>query len=267
MNLSKINIFIILIWFLTISSLNTYAQTLDSSRWVTSDLVNEISFTKNTVLFKSARYKGNHPYMFINDTLSFSDVNPIPKIGLMEQSKFSYQFRMNKLSKDSILLLPINAGARRIVPQNQYIFLNANTTIDTSIKFNRLVFHSSTSGYNQQNILIEIDSVGNYYSTQKRKDIPNKGHLYGKLKEIQLASLVSMLQKSQIRKMQDWKESMFTSSHTPTRLFTLYYNDGQKLDLMMHETPLVMNDLLEYLINSNHSIALKESKDNHVFGW
>ena len=144
-----------------------------------------------------------------------------------------------------------------------YHFKNLKYAVDPTLKFSRLHFTSSTCYGKCPVLSIEIDNKGNYFLEGGKYSDPYKGFYKGKLSPNQLDSLNYLLQRSQIRKMKNWRGAEFNID-TPD--YTLFIECGD--DRFSIKTSIFsphLRDLTDFLVESYKKIALTPDTDKHLF--
>ena len=182
-----------------------------------------------------------------------------------KQHREEISFLITKLSADTLIIQPLSTRAKFYARAKEYHFGNLKKSVDTSFHFKRLVFSSSICYGSCPNLLIEINADGRYYLKGREYSGEHEGYFQGNLSTVLLDSLTSYLQKSRLRQMYAWKQTMEISD-TPEYLLVIE-NNYEKLDLQTNYPPLNLKELISFLLNSRYKLTLTKMPAAYVFKW
>lgn len=245
--------------------LNTYTafcqlKPLQAITWV-SDNCGVLHFTNNNHIFweldQSFKSYGlfmdlNFEYHTVNDSLIL--VDPYPRASSPDKPKHQvlFKFIMARTGNEILSLVPANDDARKAIPKLVYTFKNIDYVADTTVRFTNIHLDtggsslSSSAGLIYSEATVNIDSKGNYNLMTLSNGYKSPANYFkGKLSALQLDSLNYLIQHSEIKKLQNWKEIVIPD-HAARSNFIVAYNDDV-LKLNAKFLPGITNDLLNYI--------------------
>jgi len=148
--------------FLVTSSSILHGQTTIYKTWVGKN-EEYLKLKEKKAYFRNANdYSANYKITFEDSILTF--VRGYWKDGVIKKQYAKYEFKVSKLTLDTLIINPLNRESERILGRQQVLFTSSKPYIDTNFQFEYIYLYSAISValYRTE---IEIDSTGviNYY--------------------------------------------------------------------------------------------------------
>ena len=237
---------------------------LDNTKWVDDKLQSLQFFNGNVFLghIEGGKFKTDKDTLIIVS----ASVNPKTSDTIRQTSKYLISDYDQTAMTLTLYVEGFDKERGRMIGSRadwSYHFKNLKYAVDPTLKFNRLHFNSTTCYGSCPVLSIEIDNKGDYFLEGGKYSDPYKGFYKGKLSPNQLDSLNYLLQRSQIRKMKDWRDTEFNIDTPNYTLFVDYGDDSLSIKTSIFSIHL--RDLTDFLVESYKKITLVPDTDKHVF--
>lgn len=219
-----------------------------------------LEFSHDTLILDGGYHVNIYGFKIIRDTLNIYSWDF--KDNKEKQNLYSAKFKIDKINKDSLVLIPLNSLTTNYFTETSIIkFLNKSVLIDSNLKFEKMQFTSSGCFGDCPEYKMIIDSLGfvNLYAGFNKHKL--KGYYQGKLSKSQLNNLKSILSRSQLNR---FPENLHGAIDAPIYSFKFYFNNTfRKSDGCF--VPYFFSELKYYLLRLPQSIKLKQVQNKIEF--
>jgi hypothetical protein len=216
---------------------------------VISDTANK---TDNSNLLCTANKDEGFYLYLVNNILSFQKQYYSSATNYNKLYTDKYDFQILKLTEKTLVVKPISKFASKFYNyKKQLQFTKQKFNIDTTIKFKKIVYHTTHCFGTCPMINLEINEDGSFYFnaefqkeyTYMQIDSLKTGRFNGRLDSEQLSELITILQTSNLKTL-TFPER--TGADGPTTTLIIYYNNRRKYLKSMFP-PTIAEKIIEYL--------------------
>jgi Domain of unknown function (DUF6438) len=202
--------------------------------------------------------RDNNKLRFLSEYYDSRDDNKIKT-----DFKKSYDFLLKEYTNDFIILEPISKLSKEFFNNRKEIqFFKRNYFIDTSIKFEKLVFRTTECFGTCPTLNIQLDKEENIiYSGHVYNDTALSGNFWGTISKKDMDTLVQLLRNCQLETLH-WRTHNCCDGSMITLI--VYYNDKRKYFKSMFP-PNISEDLISFLYKLNSKATLTRREEKFVF--
>lgn len=248
----RIRSLLLLLLLFPVAVMSQSRTSLLQKAWVGPELA-YVAFDSSYCVFDFfGRYPINMVYNIQGDILRLqpSGFN----IGYRDISKS--QFRIKQLTSDSLVLVPLDSSAIRMVKgQPALYYISQTLTATDTIRFDSLYFRS-TGCYGECPIMEyqiskdrQLKFIGDSYAVKE-------GHYTGVLSDSLYERLRYLLSSSALDKLKTWEQRIHD---VPRYMVVIWYNNKRRV-IDNYVLPLVMDQLLGYLRILPANVPLQKSE-------
>lgn len=215
------------------------------------------------------------------DTLKFH--KHVSAAALHDDYMYADKYEMIILSLTDTLLTvkPFSPQAKQLYGKEELTFIKQEFNIDSSIVFERLIYHTGTCMAHCPSIDIEIDNNRNIYlvahfykksHTQEsgiygekkyETDLAKSGLFVGKLNMALYRELIQLIQTCNLKTLEFAERP---GDDAPETTLIVYYN-GERKYLKSRYPPVISKRLLNYLLHINERAALKKTFEKRTLEY
>ncbi len=241
---------------------------LTKTEWINKDL-DYLRFNDGSVVYNFDNKKQVVFFDLENKKLSF-------KVNYREGGDFKteeFEFKIKELKKNKLVIVPIIEDEKKeeyrkldhslFSKEKQYIFYNRGVLL-SKVNFKKITFHSSTCFGTCPSVSVQINADGTvYYKGKEYAD--KKGNFKGKLSKNDIYQLRKILNRSQLRNIDEKWEQKSKPNDTPKYTYIIETFEGDKIEINTNDQHPILDKLSNYLLNIKEKAVLKKVKEKHEF--
>lgn len=219
--------------------------------WVGPELAYVAFDSSHCVFDFFGRYHINMVYQVKGDTLHLQPSG----LNIGYRNIGNPQFRIKRLTSDSLVLVPVDSSAIRMVKGQPVLYYKSQVlTATDTIRFDSLYFKSTNclgkcpamefQVYKNR----QMKFIGEYYAVKT-------GHYTSRLPDSTYKQLQYLLSISALDKLKTWEQRIYD---VPRYTVVVWYNNKRQF-INNYELPLVMDQLLKYLMDLPAKVPLQKS--------
>ena len=246
---------------------------LTKTEWVNKNL-DYLRFFKDSVVYNLNNTKEELLFDIKNRKLSFKMKY---SVGGSDLKTEEFNFKIKQLYKNKLIIVPIDKieeikiknysrlNTSPFLKEKQFIFYNRGILI-SKINFKKITFHASTCFGRCPSLSVEINNDGSVYYQGRSYSKEFTGNFTGNLSAKELYKLRKMLNRSQLRVLdQKWKQKS-KPNDTPRYNYIVELMDGKIIEINTNDQHPILDKLSTYFINTIPEIAnLTKTRKKHKF--
>jgi hypothetical protein len=265
-------IIIILCFSLTVTAQTKDSLLLTKNEWVNKNL-DYLRFYKDSVVSNLNEAKQELLFDIKNRKLSFKVAY---YVGGASKKTEEFNFKIKQLYRDKLVIAPIDKAEEikiknyhrlnttPFLKEKQYIFYNRGQLI-SKINFKKVTFHASTCFGTCPSMSVEINRDGTVYYQGRIFTKKFTGNFIGKLSPKQIYALRKMLNRSQLRVLdQQWKQKT-KPNDTPRYNYIVELYGGKIIEINTNDQHPILDKLSEYFLHIPEIIDLEKTNEKHQF--
>ena len=245
---------------------------LTKTEWVNKNL-DYLRFFKDSVVYNLNETKQQLLFDIKNKKLSFKLEYSVGGSGLKTEE---FNFRIKQLYKNKLVIIPIDKeeeikiknynrlNTTPFLKEKQYVFYNRGQLI-SKIDFKKVTFHASTCFGTCPSISVEINRDGSIFYQGRIYAKEYTGNFIGKLSAKDIYALRKMLNRSQLKILDQKWEQKSKPNDTPRYNYIVELNDGRLIEINTNDQHPILDKLSEYFINIPQVSELLKTKKKHKF--
>ncbi len=267
-------ILIIVLCFTIVINAQSKADSLllTKTEWVNKNL-DYLRFFKDSVVYNLNETKQQLLFDIKNKKLSFKLEYSVGGSGLKTEE---FSFRIKQLYKNKLVITPIDKeeeikiknynrlNTTPFLKEKQYVFYNRGQLI-SKIDFKKVTFHASTCFGTCPSISVEINRDGSIFYKGRIYAKEYTGNFTGKLSAKEIYALRKMLNRSQLKILDQKWEQKSKPNDTPRYNYIVELNDGRLIEINTNDQHPILDKLSEYFINIPQFSELLKTKKRHKF--
>jgi len=243
---------------------------LTKTEWINKDL-DYLRFNDGSVVYNFDNKKQQVFFDLENKKLSFK-VNY--RIGGDFKTE-EFEFEIKELKKNKLVIVPIikdGKGEKEeyrkldhtlFSKDKKYVFYNRGVLL-SKVNFKKITFHSSTCFGTCPSVSVQINIDGTVYYKGKEY-AGKKGSFVGKLSKNEICQLKNILNRSQLRNLDENWEQKSKYNDTPKYTYIVELFDGETIEINTNDQHPILDKLSNYLLNINEKVDLEKAEDKHEF--
>ncbi len=267
-------ILIIVLCFTIVINAQSKADSLllTKTEWVNKNL-DYLRFFKDSVVYNLNETKQQLLFDIKNKKLSFKLEYSVGGSGLKTEE---FNFRIKQLHKNKLVIAPIDKeeeikiknynrlNTTPFLKEKQYVFYNRGQLI-SKIDFKKVTFHASTCFGTCPSISVEINRDGSIFYKGRIYAKEYTGNFTGKLSAKEIYALRKMLNRSQLKILDQKWEQKSKPNDTPRYNYIVELNDGRLIEINTNDQHPILDKLSEYFINIPQFSELVKTKKRYKF--
>lgn len=269
------NIIIIIVLFF-IATINAQSKAdsllLTKTEWVNKNL-DYLRFYKDSVVYNLNENKQELLFDVKNKKLTFKVKYTVGGANLKTEE---FNFKIKQLYKNKLVIMPVdnedqlkikNYGRLNTTPflkEKQYIFYNRGQLI-SKVDFKKITFHASTCFGTCPSISVEIDSDGSIFYQGRIYAKEYTGNFIGKLSPKELYALRKILNRSQLKVLDQKWEQKSKPNDTPRYNYIVELKDGRLIEINTNDQHPILDKLSEYFLTIPQLVKLTKTRKKHKF--
>ena len=241
------------------SSISVFASPTIYKTWVGENL-EFLQLKKNKGYFANGDYLNNFSVSFKDSTLTL--VQHFYVAGKIGRQNENYVFKVVQLSKDSLIISPLNARASSIFKHKKSIvFVDKSIIYKPDLTFQKIYFSIDSKNEINPTLKLEIDSTGLIYFLSENRTGYDNGLYKGKLNNYELEELIEILKTSELDK---FPTSLGGGFDAPIYNFKFYYN-GKTKSSRGTDIPYFNKPLKSFLLRIYDTIDFEKTDEIYEF--
>ncbi|MXV51334.1 hypothetical protein GS399_10170 [Pedobacter sp. HMF7647] len=254
-------------------SLNSFAQLKKlKGSWVSHDqeflLIKDTTLTKNINGLSNAQLRDQYFELeILGDTLSFQQRYTSSRTNFKQLHIDRYDFKISKLTDSNLIIRPVSKFSKQFFPgKSELVFRRQEFTVDSTWKFEKITFHTTTCMGNCRIYHLQIDSTKAFKlraplpsnSIPLRRSIVSQDRFTGSVSDSLYDKLIFALKTSNLRTL---KMNEVLCCDAPELTIIVHFN-GQRRYFKTMFPPLLADNLVRtlYSICENQKGMLTDEK-------